>query len=237
MSLSKNVDPGIPFSISMSFTDEDLKRFHTTGTNIVVAKPADGGAPNVAWNVYRPLEENAISWVESYGIYMSNTDITDGAVLTQMSTTHGAAVPDQLYSMSPSGSITGPQSSGGAPDSYTIINQYSNLPKGYLTTGLTQDATVNGTLITGNAVSAALVLFQSTAQMTPFTTVYLWTQSQVKSNTVVTNVTSTMTKVVLGGGVNSVALAYDASTGTFLPAAKEKNISLDRGLSRLLPRL
>jgi hypothetical protein len=237
MSLSKNVDPGLSFSISMAFTAEDLQRFYLTGTNIVVAKPAGGGAPNVAWIVYRPLLANQISWEEDYGIYMSTSQVINGATLSQMSATPYPASAGTLYTMAASGAITGPQSPGGTPGSYTIVNQYDNLPGGYLTTGLFQSAVVNGASVVGNAVSAAPVLFQSTAQMTPFTTVYLWTQSQVKSNTVVTNVTSAMTKVTLGGTITSADLVYNSQTGFFDPAPNEKKLSLESGLNHHLPQL
>jgi hypothetical protein len=107
------------------------------------------------------------------------------------------------------------------------VNHYDNLPpkpdpsgKGYLTFGLFQDAVVNGAKKEGHAVSAAPVLYKSTATMTPYTTVYLWTQSQVKSNTVNTNVTAPMTRVVFGGAVSEVALKYDAESGMFVPADK-----------------
>ncbi len=237
MSLSKTVEAGLQFSISMAFSQTDLDRFYATGTNVVVAKPAGGGTPNVAWIVYRPLMANGISWEENYGIYMSNSDVINGAELTQMSATPYPASAGTLYTMTASGSITGPQTAGGTPGSYTIANQYNNLPKGYLTSGLYQNAIVNGASVVGNAVSAAPAIFQSTAQMTPFTTVYLWTQSQVKSNTVVTTVTSAMSRVQLGGSITSAALVYDSSTGLFLPAPSEHKISREHGLSHVLPQL
>lgn len=52
--------------------------------------------------------------------------------------------------------------------------------------------------------------------MTPSTTVYIWVQSQVKSNTVVTTLTSTLTKADFGGSVTEISLTYDANTGGFV---------------------
>ena len=69
---------------------------------------------------------------------------------------------------------------------YGAINQFNNLPQGYLTMGLVQNAMVNGSDLPGNAVSATPVLYQSTVVMTPSTTVYIWIQSQVVSGTIVT---------------------------------------------------
>jgi len=206
------------YNLSTAFTQQDLERFYASGTNIVVAKPTGGGTPNVAWIVYRPLIGNNLSWTDDFGIYASNVDVVNGATLTQMSATPYPAVAGQLYTMSPTGAIIGPNS-GGTPNAYAINNSYNNLPKGYLTMGLFQNATVDGSSVVGNAVSAAPVIYNSTATMIPYTTIYLWTQSQVVSNTVVTNVTSPMTQVRLSAEQPSAALVYDPATGTFLPAA------------------
>src|SRR5579871_6686967 len=205
------------YKLNTAFTQEDLTRFNTTGSNVVVAKPNAGGLPNVAWVVYKPLLGNTMTWEESYGIYASNSEVTNGAQLTQMSKTEFPAADGKIYSLTAAG-FFGPPASGGTPGSYTTVNEYDNLPKGYLTFGLFQDANVNGAAAIGNAVSAAPVPYRSTAVMTPCTTVYLWIQSQVKSNTVVTVVTSPMTEVRFGGSITEISLIYDAQTGKFVTA-------------------
>jgi hypothetical protein len=205
------------FSISTAFNQQDLERFYASGSNVVVAKPTGGSQPNVAWVVYRPLINNMLNWEENYGIYASNVDVQNGARLTQMSATPYPAVASMLYTMQASGAITGPNT-GGAPNAYSILNTYNNLPKGYLTMGLFQNANVDGIDLIGNAVSAAGVIYNSTATMVPLTTVYLWLQSQVVSNTVVTTVTSPMTRVTLSASSPAAALVYNPLTGTFIPA-------------------
>lgn len=72
--------------------------------------------------------------------------------------------------------------------------------------------------------------------MTPAPTIYLWIQSQAQSNSVVTLVTSPMTKVTFGGGVTNVSLAYDPQTGTFVLRA---GAALPQGLviDQLAPSL
>ena len=70
------------FTLNTAFTSADLERLHSTGTNVVVAKPSqDTVVPNVAWVVYRPLIDNRMTWEEEYGIYASNTDLINGATL------------------------------------------------------------------------------------------------------------------------------------------------------------
>jgi hypothetical protein len=226
------------YSVKTAFTQDDLTRFAAAGSNVVVAKPNAGGAPNVAWVVYRPLLQNTMSWEEKYGIYASSTDLTQGgALLTQMSKTDYPAIEARIYPLNVAG-FFGASSPGGSPGSFYAQNNYNNLDqKGYLTFGLYQDALVNGTKASGNAVSAAVVNYNFMAEMTPFTTIYLWMQSQVTSNSVLTTVTSPQTSVTFGGSVTDVSLQYDAKTGTFVPAPSAKlpaGIELDHHVPTLL---
>jgi hypothetical protein len=224
------------YTLKTEFTQEDLNRFYATGSNVVVAKPNAGGAPNVAWVVYRPLLDNTMTWDEVYGIYASNADIVNGALLTQMSQTGIPASDGKVYPLTPAGYF-GPPSSGGTPGSYTVKNEYDNLPKGYITIGLYQNAMVNGMAATGNAVSAALTQFNFTTTITPYTTIYLWIQSQVKSNSVVSTVTSPQTQVTFGGSITEVSLAYDPTSGTFVPAPSESlpdGVTLEYHIPELL---
>jgi len=205
------------FNLGVTFTNDQLAILYATGTNVVVAKPSAGGSiPNVAWLVFKALPANKITWDEEYGIYASTQNITNGATLTQLSSVPLPAADNKSYTLQDSGVIVGP-ASGGTPYAFTLLNQYSNQP--YMTAGLYQNANVNGTDILSSAISAAPVIYQSTAVMTPFTTVYIWLQSNVKGNCVVTSVTSPMTKLVFGGGVDNISVAYDSASGTFLPAA------------------
>ncbi|HXO19250.1 MAG TPA: hypothetical protein VOA87_04910 [Thermoanaerobaculia bacterium] len=207
------------FTLNTTFTQDALTMLYTTGTNVVVAKPGSGGSsPNVAWIAFRPLMANGMTWQEQYGIYCSTSNIQNGALLTQMSQAPFPAADGQKYPMNATG-FFGPPQTGGMPGSYTASNQYNNLAPngpGFLTFGLFQNASVNGNAMTGNAVSAAPVPYLSTAVMTPFTTIYLWTQSQVASNTVVTSVTSVQTEVTFGGSITTISMNFDPTTGGFV---------------------
>lgn len=206
------------FTLNTTFDQNSLTLLHATGSNVVVAKPNAGGSPNVAWVVYRPFVNNSMVWEEQYGIYASTSALTNGAHLTQMSATPFPATSGQIYPLLPAG-FFGPPQPGGSPNSFTALNQYDNQAPngpGFLTMGLFQNATVNGSDLTGNAVSAAGVPYLNSAQMTPFTNVYIWTQANVVGNSVVTTVTSVLTKVTFGGPVSEIDLAYDPSSGGFV---------------------
>jgi hypothetical protein len=213
------------YTLNTFFRDADLARFKATGSKIVVAKPSDGGHPNVAWIAFHPTQKNSMEWTEEYGIYASDVERTHGALLTQMSGTEIPTLDGKVYEYA-DGYFRPPAAGGEAGSFYALNSSFD--PKGYLTFGLYQNATVNRKEVNGNAISAATVLYRSTAQMTPYTTIYLWVQSEVESNTVVTLITSPMTKVIFGGAVTDVSLDYDHETGKFIPA---DNAELPEGVA------
>jgi hypothetical protein len=205
------------FNLKTAFTDDQLEVIHRTGTNVIVAKPSGGTAPNVAWQVFKPWEDNTLSWTEDYGIYASTASLEHGAELIQLSSIPSPAESGLVYTLEPSGIISGP-ASGGTADSFTLVNKF--LYKSSVTVGLYQDAVLNGTEIIGNALSAAPVLLASTSVITPYTTVYIWLQSEVISNTVVTTVTSPMTRLKFGDGIDTISVKYDSLSGKFVPHKK-----------------
>lgn len=208
------------FKLDVTFTPNQLETLYATGTNVIIGKPSANGAPSdVAWQVFKPLEANTLTWQEKYGIYSSTTRIQNGANLSQLSSVPIPAAMNKLYTLQPSGVISGP-APGGAPNAFALLNRYDGQP--FMTEGLYQDATVNGTAIIGNAISAVEVLHQSTATITPFTEIYIWLQSQVRSNSVVTVVTSPMTELKFGGGVNDISVKYDSASGHFINNSSKK---------------
>lgn len=202
------------FNLKVAFTPEQLGILYATGTNVIIAKPSDGRSPAVAWQVFRPMQSNTLSWKEEYGIYASNSDIRNGEVLNQFTSTPIGIETAKQYILQSNGVITG--AGGGFPNAFMFLNQYSG--KHYITAGLYQNAIINGNNSTGNAVSATPVLMQSNAIMNPNTTIRIWLQSQVVSNSIVTNITSPVTELKFGGNVTDISVIYDAATGKFVPA-------------------
>ncbi len=209
----------LQFSLSLSFEERDLQNIEDTDSKVVIAKPSESDDPNVAWLTFDPFPSNQVVWEEKYGIYASTAEIQNGAQLTQLASTGVPAAPDKIYTLLPAAYFSPPEGVG-SKNAFTAINAFDNLPApANLTFGLYQDANVNGVDILGNAVSAAPVLFNSTAIMTPYTTVFVWIQSQIASNTVCTIVTSPLTQVTFGGEVDTVSLAYNPLGGNFIPTA------------------
>ncbi len=201
------------YTLNINLTKKQVDLFHLTGQNVVIAKPTRGGASNVAWQVFRPLEGNHVKWEEQYGIYASTAKIENGAELTQLSQTGYPAMGSKTYPFLSSGTF-GPPTGSGEPGTFYSVNGYTE--QSYLTFGLFQTASVNGQKVVGNAISAAPVLQGANVEMTPYTTLYVWLQSQVVSNTVVTRVSTPKTEVVFGGPTTEISLGYD-DAGHFVP--------------------
>lgn len=222
------------FNLKTAFTNEQLQIMYATGTNVVVGKPSDGRSTNVAWQVFKPMQANLLSWKEEYGIYASTADIRNGAVLSQLSNTPIGSEIGKQYILQDYGMIVGPMG-GGYPNAFVLLNQFGSKP--YMTAGLYQNATVNGSDRIGNAVSATTVLMQSAAVMSPSTTLHLWLQSQVVSNSVVTTITSPITELKFGGNVTEISVAYDSATGKFVPVKSGALKSASEPLNYIEPNL
>jgi len=222
------------YTLNTSFTRDDLARFLAAGANVVVAKcPQDQSRSNVAWVVYRPTLENTLTWDDSYGLYATEYSIDHGTYLFQMARTEDAVPPSEVHVMAPAGYFT-PSRGPGVPGCFVVQNEYDNLPKGFLTIGLWQDAMVNGEVALRNAVSADPVLYRNSVLAAPRGKVLLWVQASIRSSTVVTYVTSPVTSISFTSDSTMASVRYDAATGRFIRAG-----STDAGavMDHFLPNL
>jgi hypothetical protein len=183
------------YQLTLTFAAADLENFANTSSSLYVAKPPSTGNPTVAWVVFEPLEANVLTWVEQYGIYASETNLTNGMTIVQESTVPCPAILGDVYELLPGGYFSAP-SPGTDPNGYQVQNNY-NQPDSYMTIGLTQDASVNSLATGANPVSAANTPHGSMADMMPYASVVLWIGSTVPSSTVFTSVTSPQTAVSL----------------------------------------
>lgn len=202
------------YTIELSLTPKQLEMFYPN-SKLIIAKPNQGESPVVAWQAFHPFEKNTVTWKEEYGIYVSSRSVTHGATLTRMSSTHVPALEQRMYTLEEDAVFSEPaEESTGKAGSFSVENKYGELQA--LTFGLFQDAVVNGKLVPGNAVSATSVPHANTITMIPHTTVFAWIESDVASNTVVTEVNSHQTEGTFGGGVQQISLAYDDESGKFI---------------------
>jgi hypothetical protein len=200
------------YKLEVTFTPAQLEAIYATGSRVILAHSVMGSLPNVVWQAFNPFQSNLITWEDQFGIYCSNASFTNGTLLTSLATVPIGADMNAFYNLESNGVIAGP-SSGGQPDTFSLLNNYSNSP--YILAGLQQDAVINGVEVQGNAISALPTLFQSTAFMLPTTSIYIWLQSQVESNSVITRIASPLTQLDFGGSVDAISVQYDSEAGIF----------------------
>lgn len=202
------------YQLKIELTPPQLEAFYAAGSQIAIAKSGEAGIPTVVWQSLRPNKTLVMTWEEKYGIYASESKVSAGATIESFSSTEGDAVKGKGYTLRPSGVFVGPEGEK-SPGSYFAKNAYS-LENQSLIMGLYQTAELgNGTPLPGNPVSFATVPHAGEAIMTPFTTLYVWIQSSVRSSTVVTEVTNPKTKVVFGGATTGVELIFNSGEGEF----------------------
>ncbi len=218
------------YTLNISIDSDSLKIIRGAQQRIILAKPVDGGTPNVAWVAFDPFENNAVTWSEEFGVYASTTEIQHGAEIYKMSQTTFPAQDAAYYSFDGSATFAGPFQGTQAPGrgSYRAINNMPSVDYKSLTFGLQQQARINGRLTAPTPVNAATVLATQQATFTPLTTVYAWLQASLVSATMITDVTGDSSKVVFGGSVFSASLKYDPAAGRFVPASTAAGLEISR---------
>ncbi|MGV8835315.1 hypothetical protein [Cellvibrio sp.] len=201
------------YAVEINFTNDQLATIYQAQASVVVGKIFSSSSSNVAWQVFKPMQKNTLTWIESYGIYASTCSLCHGAPIVQRTGISGAST-GKLYTLSPDGAI-GPPQDGGEEGIFMLKNSYPE--KKIMTVGLYQDASLNGELIAGNAISATPVMLSHTASMKPKKVINIWIQSHIKSNTVVSRVASPMTPLLFDSEKRSLIFSYDDNSGKFVP--------------------
>jgi len=204
------------YTLIINVSLDQLATIHEAQAKVVIGKASASDRLNVAWQAFYPMQKNSLTWVNNYGIYASTCSISNGSEIVQRSSTGHDAATNKIYTLQPDGGFSSP-ADGGDEDTFTILNLYR--VKKVMTIGLYQNANVNGDDILGNAISAAPVMTGHTANITAETMVFIWLQANVKSNTVITKVTSQMTPLYFSSKEKIISVTYNAENGNFV---KEK---------------
>lgn len=201
------------YQLTVNFTNEQLAIIYQAGASVVIGKMFSANDLSVAWQVFKPMRKNCLSWDEVYGIYASTSQLDPDAPIVQHSYTDLGASTRKLYTLKPDGSISHPQD-GGSPCVYTLKNSYKE--KKIITVGLYQNASLNGDEVKGNPISASPVMLGHTVNMKPSHTINIWIQSHIKSSTVISNVSSPMTPLSFNPEKAEIAVTYNDDTGLFV---------------------
>jgi hypothetical protein len=226
------------YSVKFLVDNQDLTVIKGAQQRITLAKPVNGGTPNVIWLSIDPFASTDIAWTEEYGIYASTTAITNGVTIDKLSETAGPAIDGAYYSLTTATVFNGPFSGEGVvKGTYAARNDVPSSAYPMLTFGLTQTALVNKQAAERKPLSATPVLATQFAEMTPFTIVYAWLQSQFTSETIITKITGKSAKVTLGGGVSTMTLKYNPELGMFVPVNQQGKFAEHAAVELLAPAM
>ncbi len=226
----------VEFALNLQIDSPDLNNIIGAGQNIILAKPVDSGTPDVIWLSIFPFPNTTVTWEEEYGLYASNTEVREGAVITQISSSPCPALPQHIYPFNPNVQFGPPQlDTGLGSGTYAAENNVSASRFPSLTFGLHQNAMIHGNLTDFQPVNASKVLSTQTAQFTPFTTVFVWLQADIVSRTVITRVMSRHSEVRFGGGVNEHNLKYNPESGLFTPVSEAGALMKDESVLLVEP--
>lgn len=209
------------YSLKLHIDPIDLATLKQAALNIILAKPVqEQSDPNVVWQSFDPFSDNSVDWAEVFGMYASTTSISHGAQISKVSTIDPAQ-DGAYYDFSQYATFVGPETGPGAPQggTYKVNNNMPVANYRALTFGLMQSATINEQSSGLKPLNAASIPANLTAEFTPLTTVYIWLQARIQSETVITDVYSKHTKVVFGNGIFTNALHFDPNLGIFVPVA------------------
>lgn len=198
------------YQLNFTIDAAGVSQINQSGQLVTIVKsvsPAGTGGTTVAWLAFAPLEQDIVTWDESYFIYATTTEIESGATITMTSVTADAVVFDQVYTLE-SGAFSG--APGGTSDTYVAQNSNG----GTLSFGLSQQANVNGTTVTA-PINAIPVLNNETVSFTPEVTVTIFLSNVTNNGVVISDVYSTPLTVTLTSTAPAANIGFIDENNTF----------------------
>lgn len=219
------------YTLTLNIDPTDLNYVKAAGQRLTLAKPVGSGDPNVVWLSIDPFPSTTITWTEEYWIYASTAEISHGASIDKLSeVVPGPALDSGFYPFTPAATFGPLQKDTLIPrGTYAANNYMPNQQYPILTFGLSQSAMIGKELADRKPISAQSVLPNQQIQMTPFTHIFIWLQSQFSSETIITKIVGNNSVAKFGGGVDSIVMKYDADRGAFVEDQKSVGMT-ERGL-------
>jgi hypothetical protein len=199
------------YQLQIYIDPKSLERLVQAGTKIVISKQASYADPTIAWLAFSPYEASAVEWQDRYSIYTSRTVIQSQAIISQLA--NHAAVAGSAYGFNDNSfSATAPHSTLG-PGTYEVVNQ-SSQP---LTFGLAQGASVNGSTLRPNVVSAASVQPGQWLDMTPpeTETITVFLSNNAVSSMFLGSTSGPIMTIKYFGDTFRYSISYDPYEGGF----------------------
>ncbi len=186
-----------------------LRKLTDARKSFVVAKRTGNAIPNVVWLAWHPSIRNVITWDDSYGLYASEIPTSHGSVPQILDFVYPAS--DGVAYRFAGTMFASPHDRHGIPRGHYDVDNSAPFTA---TFGLVQTALLNGSLICSrlNAVALPSGL---TADFSPGTTLYVWTDGGLHSGAVISRIPNDATEIDFSR-VRTARCRYEASAGLFV---------------------
>lgn len=204
------------YSMNISIDDAGLNTIYAAQQHVVVSKITTSlvqssiaqsvlGTP-VAWLAFQPVQNNTITWAETYDIYASTTISSAGSAIT-VNSRSGTAQSGVVYMFkdgrfSPMGD--------GSPGYYCVANQMQN----GLNFGLFQQATVNSVPVS-YPESIVPVLYNQTVSLQGSLTICIFLSNIQTGGTSLLQIPSTALTVQMSDHNTFANVDFDDKSNTF----------------------
>ncbi len=203
------------YELQINFTEDALKAIYAAGEKLIITKEVAGNkGSSVCWVSTLPFLKNTIKWSEEYMLYASREEAMNGATIDKLSEVD--ALSELLYDFDNAIFENAHTSSSVGTNEYGLTNkmdQYS-----YLTFGLAQKVTVNGTSTDGRPINAVTLPYNHTATFSPIEKVKVFLANDLNNGMVITKEFSNTIDVTYSGTESEKTITYDTSRGIFVPA-------------------
>ena len=200
------------YQLNISIDSAGLSQIYAANQAITIVKsvvtnPLSTGNLPIAWIQFQPLQENLVTWQESYNIYATTTALQAGATIVQTSVT-GVPVQTGWTYLFSKGQFAGSQ--GGPSGTFNMTNQQGGL----FNFGLSQQAIVNNVPVMA-PLNAIPVLNNEGASFTPEETISIFLSNAVNNGVVLSQVASNALVVTLTSQSASANIGFTDSNNTF----------------------
>lgn len=195
------------FSLNISISAADLSQIMMTGNSVQIYSMTETGT-NVAWLTFSPMMQNTITWTEDYQIYVSTTQVQNGAVINLMDAIN--ANPQHQYIWTGVNFMVQPAPSLGSTQ--FMITNNAAMPAPHATMGLSKQGNVNG-MQTGYIPVNAMTVLANNNSLTGYTTQVYVALGTGQNGTVATNLPHGGCYVNYNNGATSMNVQY--SNGQF----------------------
>ena len=116
----------VAYGLDIAFSAADLRQLVSNEYKVVISKgsviiPNSQPLP-VVWIAFDPFQSNEVDWSEQYDWYVSNTEVQDGAVIEQLSTTTTGVQANVAYAFN-EGTFSSNGTQLPVPNGFSIQNK------------------------------------------------------------------------------------------------------------------